>query len=255
MKFISSLIFALACCLWSSLVLSDDASDAFMQGSAAFNRQDYDAAFPLFLKAAEMGNMSAQFSAGTLYKIGYGTKQNSEKAREWIGKAAEQGYSVAQQSLGEMFESGAGGVKDLRQAFFWYSKAAAQGNDDGYWGKKKLLEYGDAGSQYARGVEYEIGSGVPVDYAEALHWFELAAAQGLRDAQSKVNFYYEKRMAEQRSIVNERKEAYPAQARQEECGWACMNARAAEEDLAKMRRGGVPQKCTQPGFLGIRTCN
>lgn len=48
----------------------DDASDAFTQGAAAFNRQNYDAAFPLFLKAAEMGNMKAQFCAGTLYKLG-----------------------------------------------------------------------------------------------------------------------------------------------------------------------------------------
>lgn len=217
--------------------MADDASDAFTQGSVAFNRQDYGAAFPLFLKAAEMGNMKAQFCAGTLYKLGYGTEQNLEKAREWFGKAAEQGYSAAQDSLGEMFESGAGEVKDLRQAFswyskaaaqgysyaqdhlgkmyesgtgvvkdlhqafFWYSKAAAQGNDDGHWGKERLLEYGDADSQFVQGIEYESGfGGVSVDKAKALHWFELAAAQGQRDAQAKVNYYYgENRKAEQLS--------------------------------------------------------
>ena len=62
------------------------------------------------------------------------------------------------------------------------------------------MEYGDAGSQYARGVEYEIGSGVPVDKAKALHWFELAAAQGDKYSQAKVNYYYEEnRKAEQQS--------------------------------------------------------
>jgi TPR repeat protein len=60
MKLIRALILALACCVASPLVLADDASDAFDQGSAAFNRKDYDAAFPFFQKAAQMGHSKSQ---------------------------------------------------------------------------------------------------------------------------------------------------------------------------------------------------
>ena len=41
-----------------------------------------------------------------------------------------------------------------------------------------LAQQGDAQAQFNLGVMYGEGQGVPRDYAEALKWFRLAAAQG-----------------------------------------------------------------------------
>lgn len=48
---------------------------------------------------------------------------------------------------------------------------------------RPLAEGGDAKAQSSLGVEYEIGRGVPVDYAEALKWLQKAADQGNAEAQ------------------------------------------------------------------------
>lgn len=45
-----------------------------------------------------------------------------------------------------------------------------------------LAESGDAFSEYFLGLMYAQGAGVPVDYVLAYMWFNLAAAQGEKDA-------------------------------------------------------------------------
>jgi len=49
---------------------------------------------------------------------------------------------------------------------------------------RPLAEHGDAEAQYNLGVMYEMGHGVPRDYVyvTAYRWFDLAAAQGNRQA-------------------------------------------------------------------------
>lgn len=46
-----------------------------------------------------------------------------------------------------------------------------------------LAEAGDAEAQYALGVIYDNGRGVPQDDGEAIKWYRLAAKQGIADAQ------------------------------------------------------------------------
>ena len=67
--------------------------------------------------------------------------------------------------LGGLYYSGQGMLQDDRQAAVWTRKAAEQGNAD---------------SQYALGLLYDIGRGVPQDYVEAYFWLDLAAAGKLR---------------------------------------------------------------------------
>ena len=43
---------------------------------------------------------------------------------------------------------------------------------------RPLAEAGNAWAQYNLGVMYRNGKGVPKDYAEALKWYRLSAAQG-----------------------------------------------------------------------------
>ena len=49
---------------------------------------------------------------------------------------------------------------------------------------RPLAEHGDVEAQYNLGVMYETGRGVPRDYVyvSAYRWFDLAAAQGNREA-------------------------------------------------------------------------
>jgi len=48
---------------------------------------------------------------------------------------------------------------------------------------RKYAEQGDAWAQCNLGIMYEVGKGVPQDYAEAVRWYRKAADQGLADAQ------------------------------------------------------------------------
>jgi TPR repeat protein len=56
---------------------------------------------------------------------------------------------------------------------------------------KKRAVQGEAKAQLALGFTYAEGKlGVPQDYAEALKWFRLAAAQGIAQAQLMVGLMY-----------------------------------------------------------------
>ena len=46
-----------------------------------------------------------------------------------------------------------------------------------------LAEKGNAPAQYALGLRYDKGEGVPQDYKEAVKWFRLSAEQGNARAQ------------------------------------------------------------------------
>jgi TPR repeat protein len=64
---------------------------------------------------------------------------------------------------------------DVAEALKWYRRAA----DQGY-----------AKAQYALGLDYYGGSGVPKDAAEAAKWFRKAAEQGYAMAQSYLGWCY-----------------------------------------------------------------
>jgi len=53
----------------------------------------------LYRKAAENGNIKAQFNLATLYENGEGTEKNLEKAFYWYQKASENGNEAAQYNL------------------------------------------------------------------------------------------------------------------------------------------------------------
>jgi uncharacterized protein len=55
---------------------------------------------------------------------------------------------------------------------------------------KTRAAQGIAEAQFALGLMYHNGQGIPQDYAEALKWYHLAAAQGDAKAQSNLGFGY-----------------------------------------------------------------
>ncbi len=83
-----------------------------------------------FLKAAEQGDTSAQFSLGMLYYEGRGVSQDYSKAASWYLKAAEQGHQSAQYNLGVMYTIGRSVPQDFKTAYILFSLAANKGDDN-----------------------------------------------------------------------------------------------------------------------------
>ena len=84
--------------------------------------------FAQLLKAAELGNVDAQFTLGWCYYMGEGVEVNLYEAVKWYRKAAEQGHAEAQNNLGSCYYNGNGVEQDYAEAVKWYRKAAEQGH-------------------------------------------------------------------------------------------------------------------------------
>lgn len=121
-------------------------------------------AIPLFTKAANHGNPTAQQVLGDAYFHGKGVDKDLAKAAYWYRKAAEQGYAIAQLELGCVYYSGKGVEKDHTKAAYWFRKAAEQGH---------------AIAQYNLGSLYKYGVGVEKDHIKAAYWYRKAAEQGI----------------------------------------------------------------------------
>ena len=56
-----------------------------------------------FTKAAEQGDVSAQYDLGVCYYLGSGVKKDVIEASKWYKKAADQGHAGAKERLRKMF--------------------------------------------------------------------------------------------------------------------------------------------------------
>ena len=123
-------------------------------------------------KAAEGGDVEAQFNLGKMYRDGQGVEQSNEEAAKWFRKAAEQGDLEAQVELAERYFV----LDNLEEAEKWFVKAAEQG---------------DADIQCDLGLRYRIGYGVRQSDKEAVKWYRKAAEQGYASAQRHLGWMYE----------------------------------------------------------------
>lgn len=58
---------------------------------AAYEREDYDRAFKLYVRNACLGDKSSQFALGTMFLLGQGTPPDGMRAYAWYKVAAESG--------------------------------------------------------------------------------------------------------------------------------------------------------------------
>lgn len=91
--------------------------------------KDYEGVFNLFKKAADQGDVSAQFNLGVMYFEGKGVPQNYVEAFNWFKKVADQGNSNAQYNLAVGYSKGRGVPINYKKAYIWYSLASAQGHE------------------------------------------------------------------------------------------------------------------------------
>ena len=172
-------------------------------------------------KSAALGNEEAQFQLGRCYADGNGTEQDHKLAVFWYKKAVEKDYAPAQRNLGMCYDCGEGVEKDDKQAVDWFRKAAEQG---------------DAGAQFNLGVCYARGEGVEKDYKQAVDWFRKAAEQGDADAQFNLGVCYTRgegvEKDDKQAVDWFRKAAEQGDAdAQNNLGWSYYNGEGVEKNV------------------------
>ena len=171
-KFIAWLVMFFLAAGISPGAVAGDAEDCKNYGLA----EDYKRAFPVCSRAAEQGDVLAQFILGAMYENGDGVPENDREAVKWYRLVAEQGLANAQLKLGWMYANGEGVPKNYREAAKWFRLAAEQG---------------DVFAQFNLGQMYRKGEGVSKNDREAVKWYRLAAEQGHANAQNNLGNRYD----------------------------------------------------------------
>lgn len=133
---------------------------ACMNGTGV--RQDTEMAFNYFLKAAGMGEPTAQQHLGSMYALGIYVEQCDSSSYYWFLSAAEQGNTKAMNALGNIYLNGKYVSADTAEALKWFKRSALSGDLDG------LCEYGLQLVKYD--PEYrdeELGTGYNCIYSAA----------------------------------------------------------------------------------------
>mmetsp|Transcript_10244 Transcript_10244/g.25081 ORF Transcript_10244/g.25081 Transcript_10244/m.25081 type:complete len:226 (+) Transcript_10244:304-981(+) len=81
-------------------------------------------AVKMFLKAAEGGDMKAQFVIASCVQWGDGVEHDENSAFTWMAKSAAQGYVPAYGALGGYYYSGTGVEPNFALAMMWWEKGA-----------------------------------------------------------------------------------------------------------------------------------
>jgi TPR repeat protein len=160
--------FALLACMTSALwpMAARTQTAQVEQARAAFDKEDYAAAYKLYKPAAEQGAAEAQYRVGLMHKFGWGADRDHSVAARWFSSAAEQSHAEAQFELGIYYKDGRGVTKDMARSAAWFLKASEQG-------------VGIA--QLNLGRYYLAGIGVAKDPVAAYYWLSAAAQNGYVD--------------------------------------------------------------------------
>ena len=170
--------------------------------------QDSREALRWFRLAADQGNANAQYSIGEMHYLGEVIKHDLSEAYRWFQMAADQGDAQAQFSIGRMYylgekvKLGTPAEPDLSKYPAWMLFAMEQDSE----GKLVIeptqdalsmptMEYGEAmrwlrmaadqghaQAQYYIGLMYEHGYGVVIDNRLSHMWWNIAHANGFKDA-------------------------------------------------------------------------
>ena len=76
---------------------------------------------------AEKGDVTAQYTLGSIYKDGKATQKDLSEAMIWLEKAALNGHKNAQFEMGREYSSGLGVEKDFVRGLAWYEVARYYG--------------------------------------------------------------------------------------------------------------------------------
>lgn len=101
----------------------EDNLQELAQCKVKISESNFTEAFKYCKKAAEQGEVHAQYNLGNMYADGLGVKHDYFKAFEWYQKAAEQGNASAQYNLGIMYYDGEGVRQNYTKAKEYFGLA------------------------------------------------------------------------------------------------------------------------------------
>jgi uncharacterized protein len=152
------------------------------------------------LLAANAGHAHSQYLFGQVCAQALGVSQNHETAVSWYRAAANRGDADAMLALGNCYQNGQGVAADREEAKRWLEKAAGIGNvgalfnraalattiEEGLTWAKPAAMAGIAEAQFALGIHYAMGNGLPKSKTAAIFWYKQAAAQGHEGAKQRL---------------------------------------------------------------------
>lgn len=181
-------------------------------------RQDFDRAFPLFVLAAKHGHPDACYRAGTCCEHGWGCRRESAKAVQFYKKAAVALHPGAMYRLGTAELNGSLSLtKQPKEGVKWLKRSAEHATEEFPHALHELAllhergienvvfvdfdyaaellaqaaELGYAPSAFKLGECYEYGKmGCPADASLSIHYYNIAATQGHRDACFALTAWY-----------------------------------------------------------------
>jgi len=181
-------------------------------------KQDFDRAFPLFILAAKHGHPDAAYRAGTCCENGWGCRRDSAKALTYYRKAAAALHPGAMYRLGIAELNGELGLsRSPKEGVKWLKRSAEHATAEFPHALHELAllhergidnvlfvdfeyaaellaqaaELGYAPSAFRLGECYEYGKmGCPQDPALSIHYYNIAAQQGHRDACFALTAWY-----------------------------------------------------------------
>lgn len=122
----------------------------YLKGNGTVIQEDE--AFRWFSKAAELGDLSAQYQIGKMLLNGTGCDMDGNEAFRVFFDAVKRGNTFAQYQIGKMYEAGIGTAKDSVQSEYWFRTAASNGNE----AAQNHLNYLEHQKEY--GVQSIVGS-------------------------------------------------------------------------------------------------
>lgn len=160
----------------SGLSRNDDAEGLFAMGANYYLGQNgyeenHEKAFSYFKKAADAGNVDAQYMTGACYVDGDGVEADFKAAFSYFKKSADGGDSEGMSMVAKLYYGGEGVELDCEMAFLYALKAAEAGNASGQAFLGILYANDEVyGDEEVTGYEYE--------YEEkTFYWAGKAAAQ------------------------------------------------------------------------------
>ncbi|KAI0135438.1 HCP-like protein [Daldinia grandis] len=156
-------------------------ADGFASGLFNKGKEDYNAAFPLFVLAAKHGHAESAYRAGLCYEFGWGCRKDPAKAVQFLRTAASKNHPGAMTRLGKACLSGDLGENRYREGVKWL-KRATEAADTIY-----------NAAPYHLGTLYETGYGDDIfkDESYAAELFTQAAELGHPEASYRMGDAYE----------------------------------------------------------------
>ncbi len=123
-------------------------------------------------RAAEAGDVGAQYNLGCCFREGIGVAADAAAAVKWYMRAADAGHIGATCNLAICYTEDAGVAVDFAKSVALFTRAA---------------EAGDAIAQFNLGLNHLYGiCGAARNVAKAREWFARAAAGGVAQAAAKL---------------------------------------------------------------------